>query len=434
MKRLTQEEYIKRVTEKHNGKYDYSKTIYVGKRNKIDIICPIHGLFKQLAGNHLRGQGCPECGKEKVQERNGDYKNARKNITTFKEDITKIFGDIYEVVSDYKNNKTKIEVYCKEKYKDGTEHGSFFARPDCLIQGHGCPKCSANKSYSEKELMSFIQDNYHGEIISGYRGFDNQKEIDIYLPDIKVGFEYNGLLWHSSKYAKNNSMLNKLNSAESFGIKLINIFEDEWLYKKDICKSRILNIIGKSEKIYSRKCIIKEISYKETKDFLNENHMQGTVPSKYNISLWYNGELVSVMTFGALRKNLGQTNKSGYFELLRFCNKLNTSVIGGASRLFSYFIKKYNPIEIISYADRRWSQGNLYTKIGFDFIDNTKPSYSYIDGKKQVRINRYNLRKNILIEKYNCPKEISETNFCHSIGLYQVFDCGNKKYIWKKEK
>ena len=78
MKRLTQEEYIKRVTEKHNGKYDYSKTIYVGKRNKIDIICPIHGLFKQLAGNHLRGQGCPECGKEKAQERNGDYKNARK--------------------------------------------------------------------------------------------------------------------------------------------------------------------------------------------------------------------------------------------------------------------------------------------------------------------------------------------------------------------
>ena len=118
---------------------------------------------------------------------------------------------------------------------------------------------------------------------------------------------------------------------------------------------------------------------------------------------------------------------------MRFCNKLNTTVVGGASRLFSFFIKKYNPIEIISYADRRWSQGNLYENLGFNFICNTKPNYSYIDGKKQIRINRYNLRKNILVEKYNCPKDVSETKFCYNIGYFQVFDCGNKKYIWRKD-
>ena len=432
-RRLSQEEYIERCNKTHNHKFDYSKLIYNGKRNKVTIICPIHGEFEQCAANHMNGQGCPECGKEKVQKRDGNYKNSRKDITIFKEDINKIFGDKYEVIGEYINNKTKIEIYCKEKYKDGNEHGSFFARPDCLIQGHGCPKCTVNKSYGEKELMDFIKTYYKGDIISGYRDFDKQKEIDIYIPDLKIGFEYNGLLWHSSKYNRNDSMINKLNAAETCGIKIINIFEDEWIYKKNICKSRILSILGYNEKIYARKCYIKEINYKETKEFLNENHIQGFVPSKYNIALYYNNEIVSVMTFGALRKNLGYTNKIGSFELLRFCNKININVIGGASRLFKYFIEKYNPNEIISYADRRWSQGNLYNKLGFEFVCNTKPNYSYIDGKKQNRINRYNLRKNVLVEKYNCPNNVSEVDFCNKMGLYQIFDCGNKKYIWKKE-
>lgn len=240
-------------------------------------------------------------------------------------------------------------------------------------------------------------------------------------------------MWHSTKYSDKTNMYNKLNIAESLGIKLINIFEDEWLEKPEICKSRILNLIGKSIKIYARKCYIKEITYKETHKFLSENHIQGAVVSKYNIALLFDGEIVSVMTFGSLRKNLGASHKDGYFELLRFCNKLNTTVVGGAGRLFVYFIKNHTPVEILSYADRRWSQGDLYEKLGFKFIDNTKPNYFYIDGKKQVRINRFNLRKNILVEQYNCPEDMTEVEFCNSIGFYQVFDCGNKKYIWKKE-
>ena len=433
-KKLTQETFIDRCNKVHNNKYDYSKTVYTNKRNKVIIICPIHGEFEQIAANHMRGQGCPECGKEISQKCIGEFKNSRKDIETFKEDIKRVFGGKYEVIGNYINNKTKIEIYCKEKYKDGTEHGIFLGRPDGLIQGHGCPKCSVNKSHAEKELMDFIQDNYSKEIINGYRGFDKQKEIDIYLPDVKIGFEYNGLLWHSTKYKESMSMLTKLKSAESLGIRLINIFEDEWMEKKDICKSRILNILGKSERIYARNCEIKEITCKEATSFLNKNHIQGYVPSKYNISLVYNNEIVSIMTFGALRRNLGYTNKIGHYELLRFCNKLNVSVIGGASRLFSYFIKQYNPIEIVSYADKRWSQGKLYEKLNFSFITDTKPNYSYIDGKSQKRINRFSLRKNILVEKYNCPQNVTEVDFCRSIGFYQVFDCGSKKYVWKKEK
>ena len=433
-KRLTQEQFADRSNKMHNNKYDYSKSCFHSIREKVIIICPEHGEFLQTPKNHMNGQGCPKCGELKAKKREGDYLNARKNIESFKDDIYNLYGGKYEVVGDYVNNKTKIAIRCKEKYKDGSEHGIFYSRPDCLIQKHGCPKCSVNKSYAERELNDFIKSHYNGDIIESYRGFDGQKEIDIFLPDINVGFEYNGLLWHSSKYKENNAMLDKLEKSESENIRLINIFEDEWNEKKDICKSRILNILGKSERIYARKCEIKEIGYNETKEFLNKNHIQGMVPSKYNISLWYNNEIVSIMTFGALRKNLGYAKRENTFELLRFCNKINTNVIGGASKLFKYFVKTYNPQEIISYADRRWSQGNLYVKLGFNFISNTKPNYSYIDGKKQVRINRYNLRKNILVEKYGCPQNVTEIEFCRSKGFYQVFDCGNKKYIWKKEK
>lgn len=155
MRKFTLKEFIEKARLIHGNKYDYSKTIYVTKRDKVTITCPIHGDFVQCAGHHVRGQGCPECGKIKAKLRNGEYKNSRKNILTFKDDIKNIFGDKYEVIGEYINNKTKIELYCKEKNKDGIEHGSFFARPDSLMQGHGCKHFKNGKIYKEKFIKKY---------------------------------------------------------------------------------------------------------------------------------------------------------------------------------------------------------------------------------------------------------------------------------------
>jgi hypothetical protein len=107
--------------------------------------------------------------------------------------------------------------------------------------------------------------------------------------------------------------------------------------KQEIVKSIILSKLGIfKERIYARKCIVKEIDNKSKNDFLNKNHIQGQDISKYKLGLFYNDELVSVMTFG--QRNI--TGKSS-FELIRFCSKLNTQIIGGASKLFQYFIKNY---------------------------------------------------------------------------------------------
>jgi len=290
---------------------------------------------------------------------------------------------------------------------------------DCL----GVP----SKSIDQTKIEEFIECNYNGEVISNDRTILNGKEIDIYIPELKLGIEYNGLYWHSELYKEDKYHLNKTELCEEVGIQLIHIFEDEWLYKKDIVKSRLLNILGKSNKIYARKCEIKEIDdNKEVRSFLNENHIQGFVGSKIKLGLYYDGDLVSLMTFGNLRKNLGQVSKEGSYELLRFCNKLNTSVIGGASKLFKYFVGNYNPEYILSYADRRWSQGGLYEKLGFEFIHDTVPNFFYSNENK-IRMNRFNFRKDVLV-KEGFDKEKTARQVMIERGYYRIYDCGSKKY------
>jgi hypothetical protein len=212
---------------------------------------------------------------------------------------------------------------------------------------------------------------------------------------------------------------------------LIHVFEDEWSEKKDIIKSMLKNILGKTENsIYARKCTISAVDKETKKKFLNENHIQGNVATPINIGLFYGGELVSLMCFGKPRLNLGRKKCfEGEYELLRFCNRLNTTVVGGASKLFKYFIDNYKPSSVISYCDRRWSVGGMYETLGFSFDHNSEPNYYYIDGNN--RKNRFKYRKSELVkEGYDVEK--SEREIMHERGIKRIYDCGTKVYIWKK--
>ena len=191
--------------------------------------------------------------------------------------------------------------------------------------------------------------------------------------------------------------------------------------KKDIWKSMLSNLLGKTDnKIYARKCSIKEVDAHIANEFLENNHIQGACPSTIKVGLYYNNELVSLMTFGKSRHFIGNCRYE--YELLRFCNKINTTVIGGASKLFNYFVKSYHPMSVVSYADRRWSNGNLYEKLGFTFSHYSKPNYFYVIDNK--RRNRFNFRKSVLSAKYNCPSHMSEKEFCRLQKWYRIYDCG----------
>ncbi len=278
----------------------------------------------------------------------------------------------------------------------------------------------------ENEFSEFL-DECNVAYYRNYRGIIPSMEADFYLPDSNIAFEIDGVYWHSEVYKSKDYHKEKTEKYSEKGVKLIHIFEDEWNFKNEICKSRIKNIIGLSDsKIYARKCIIKNVGKNDAEIFLDENHIQGNTVSKYAYGLYYGDKLVSLMTFGSLRRNLGQKSKEGCYEMIRFCNKKGYNVVGGASKLLKHFVNEKNPKQIISYSDNRWSSGKLYEKLGFKFERETEPNYYYVIGDK--RVNRYALRKNILVEKYGCPKEMSEHEFCLSKRWYRIYDCGNK--LW----
>lgn len=359
---------------------------------------------------------CPICTKKQL------HKEKTKTNEDFINDIANIYGEgKYTLLSDYISSNCKVKLKCNDC-------GRIFEKEaNSFLQHNGCPYHNCNSSYKEKELFSFIKGMCDDAINNDRKTLDGY-ELDVLVPSKQIAFEFDGIFWHNENNKTNDYHLNKTIICNNKGVRLIHIFEDEWINKKNIWKSMIANILGFTKnKIYGRACTIDTVDSNTAVKFLNDNHIQGWCPSNIKLGLYYKGELVSLMTFGKSRHFIGSGKYE--WELLRFCNKLDTTVIGGASKLFSYFIRNYKPTSIVSYSDRRWSEGDMYNKLGFTFSHYSKPNYFYVIDN--VRKNRFNFRKKILVEKYNCPLEMSERDFCKEKKWYRIYDCGTSVHIWK---
>jgi len=291
-----------------------------------------------------------------------------------------------------------------------------------------CNTIGNHTSGLEILLYEFIKENYNKKIVQNTRSIISPLELDIYLPELKLAFEFNGLFWHNEITKDKNYHLSKTEECEKQGIQLIHIYEDDWLYKQDIIKSMILNKLNQTtNKIFARKTTIKEIDdNKLVREFLEINHIQGFVGSKVKLGLFYDNELISLMTFGNRRIAMGKkSTNEGEYELLRFCNKLNTSVIGGASKLFKYFINNYKPKEVTTYADRSISQGKLYETLGFKSEGKTQPNYYYIINS--IKYHRFNYRKDKLV-KQGFDSNKTEHEIMINRKIFRIYDSGNLKY------
>lgn len=302
-----------------------------------------------------------------------------------------------------------------------------------------CPECyprvTCYTSIAEIEILDYIKSIIPDKILNNLFGFIHSKrgyalELDILIKSRLLAIEHDGLYYHSELCNKGPKYhIYKTNECKKKDVRLIHIFEDEWLFKKEIVKSILSNILNANvnvNTIYARKCEIYEIEPNIKNKFLERNHLLGKDQSKIKLGAFYNGELVSVMTFS--RGNIsrgGNPFDRNIFELSRFCSKLYTSIPGIASKFLSYFRKKYTWNEIYSYADLRWSNGDLYHKLGFKLLHQTPPDYSYIYGNK--RIHRYNLRKT-----KDEPKEISEWILRSFQGYARIWDCGKLKFGFKR--
>ena len=415
--KLNKDVFIENSNKKHNGKYDYSKVKYINNRTKVCIICPEHGEFWQTPSNHMYGYGCAKC----ANSLNAENHTSNTDIFIEKAKLMHLNKYDYSKVK-YINNRTKVCIICPE-------HGEFWQTPDAHLSNKGCPKCGRVMSNPEDEIVNvldkFCSQQRNHTILKG-------KELDIFIPSLKIGIEYNGLRWHSEEFGKDHRYhLDKLNKCNEQGIKLIQIFEDEWINHRKICESKLRQICGlnTNPKIFGRKCEIREISNKnEAYDFLDKNHIQGRTGFTVGLGAYHEGKLVGVMTF--------KKEKKGYWDLNRFATDINYQCVGVGGKLFKYFTKHYDFKEIKSFADRRWTTDptdNLYIKLGFEFDSFVEPTYWYYNPKvdRYKRFHKFGFRKQSLHNQYGLPLEMTEREMTESLGYTRIWDCGLIKYIYK---
>ena len=295
-----------------------------------------------------------------------------------------------------------------------------------------CSYCNPlDKDTLENEIYHFIKSIVQDDIIVKRkdRTVLNGKELDIYVPSKNIAIELNGLYWHSENGngIKKHYHLNKSRSCNSKGIRLVHIFENEWIHKKEIVKSVLCYLFKTNiNKIYARECDVRLVCEDEKNTFLEHNHLQGKDKSSIKYGLYYKNELVSLMTFVKSR-----FDKKIQYEMYRYCNKLNTSVIGSASKLFKRFIHDHTPKSIISYNDKRYFDGIVYQNLGFNFIENTTPNYWYISPDYKILFNRMSFQKhklNKILNKFE--SNLTEWKNMQLNGYDRIWDCGNGKWVW----
>jgi len=413
------EEFIKEVYDLVGNEYKFLEE-YRNFKIKLKVIHNRCGYEYEISPNYfLQGNRCPKC-----------YGTPKKSNKEFTKEVYDLVGKEYTFLEKYVNTDTKLKIiHNKCGYEYEISPNGFFNRKN------RCPKCSfSGISKSEKSVLKFIKKVYNGKIVENDRKILGcKKEIDIYLPDLKIGIEYCGLYWHSEKYLDKNYHLDKLKLCHEKGIRLLQIFEDEWVSKNKILKSKIKHILGlntNKESIYARKCTIKEIDSTIKNEFLDKYHIQGKDISKIKLGLFYNEKLVSVITFSKPRICMSSKNRNmNNYELSRFATKRKYNVVGGFSKLLSYFKKNYEFDNIITYADLRYSsfEGNLYEVNGFKLSHQSKPNYWYFyKNNSLVKFHRFNFRKGNLKKLF---PEIYDDNLTeHEIMLkskyLRIYDCG----------
>ena len=284
-----------------------------------------------------------------------------------------------------------------------------------------------NKNTTIELFIRSILDEYNIEYETNIRNVISPKELDIYIPSKHIAIECNGVYWHSQK--RSNYHENKFTTCKQNGVQLLTIWEDWVRNKPEIIKSILLSKLGiYKERIYARKCIIKEVPIKLCNNFLDINHIQGKSPSSIKLGLYYNNELVSIMTFSKSRLGVGKSKNISSYELVRFCNKLNLQIIGGASKLFKYFIKNYQPTNIYSYSSNDISNGNLYEKLGFNSNFKIASAYWYIHKQTFQRYHRFNFRKQKLKELGYDIEKYTEREIMEQMPYWCIHDSGTTRW------
>lgn len=437
-------EQFEALLDTHNQAYIHKQVhlkpgqLYGGFRSPLSVVCNEGHEWVTNSDNILNGKaGCPICASSKtfshmaidwlksIELRDGITIRHRGNSPNeFVIPGTKYAVDgycrdtntVYEFHGNYWHGNPKMFNHADVNERVGRTFGELYAdtvKKENMIRSLGY------------NLVVLWEDEFHERTrrASLYREFDKFKQtlaVDVVL--IPISEPYGRYHYETQRRTAYHS-----------GNRVIFLFEDEWRRNTELVKHKLKHYTNVSnvERIHARKCVIRSCSKEEKKALLNANHIQGNDNSQIAYGAWYNDMLVAVMTFTAPRVALGQKNKgihnSGVWELSRFCTDVNYRIPGIASKLLKHFQRNHAWTEIYSYADKRWSVGNMYHQLGFELVADNPPDYFYvIDGRRK---HRWNYRKDILKDTlHNYDPSLTEYQNMVNRGYWRVWDCGTLKF------
>ena len=404
-KECNREKKLEELKHKTKDFYGVNYEVFYNNETdkKINVKCKKHNIVTLLWKQHLFKNKfiCSECYKEE---------RLKDNEKSFFKRANELYNGFYSYKNDYTISQNYITAICPI-------HGEFKVTPnDHLCKHSGCPKCGNRLSNGEDEIFDYCK-SVDINTVQRDKSIINPYELDIYIPSKRIAIEYNGLTWHSEQYKQNAKEyhLNKTTLCKNKNIKLIHIFEDEWLEKNNIVKSIIKCLIRNMEnEIKVSDCEVRSVSSNEANNFLEHNYIKGKHNSAYRYGLYYNNELILLATF----KKKSCNNE---FELQCFCNKLYTKVAEGDKKLLNTFIENVNPRRIVAKADKRFSDGNELEQLGFINIGDTQPNYYYCN--RQHRENKFKYAKKKLVEQ-GFDKDKTEHQIMNERGFYRIYDCG----------
>ena len=325
---------------------------------------------------------------------------------------------------DYLGNKARIQgkveikkylwtcVLCGRDFHSGIYNGRIPVCRKCFPPLKGT-------SHLENQLQDWLETYIP---IERNKHFGRDYSLDVFIPSKNIGIEFNGNYWHSELNGKKDSRwhLKKTQYFEKKGIQILHVFEDEWIQKQTIVQSIILAKIGLfQDKFFARNCTNKTVSTQDATQFLFNNHIQGEIKAHTHLGLYHKDELIALMSFGKPRYD-----KSYKWELLRFCTKINTNIVGGASKILAHF-KQTHSGSILSYADLRFSTGGLYKILGFELLRQSDPNYYYLDKKghysRRIQFQKHKLKAKLKIFDPN----LTEWQNMQLNGYDRIWDCGN---------
>ena len=406
------EQFIERARGVHGERYDYSLVEYTSAKSPVKIICKEHGVFEQQAAVHLRGFGCTKCSKKKsgaalfigVEE-------AQKRLETINHGYT------YDITG-MTNIKSLISVTCNKGHTFQQVYADAFR--------YKCPVCAHRHSTGEQELLEFVK-----SLVPAHRTrkIIAPKEIDVWCPEQKVGFEYNGLYYHSDAFP-NAKWIHKEKSdaVKAVGGRLVHIWADDWVYRRNATENMIRAQLGVLPAIGARETTVEPVGVGEARKFLEEWHLQGWSNGEYLGLRDRGGELVALMGFSVARSVRGNKDK-GLWELVRFC--ASKRVVGGAGKLLAAWERSNQDWHtLITYCDLSVFDGGLYRALGFTSVGVSPPDYKVIlaggtERKHKSSVRKANLKK-LLGNRFDESK--SEAEMCRENAIYRVWDCGLEKF------